>query len=500
MQGATKKRLRGIQLAAFAVAVSLLVLHADVSTARAAARVTEFRLPSLPSFPDAIAAGPSGDMWFAALYVHGGLRPGEAEPVREVDRISADGNVSQVAGPFAISAASAVTAGPGGNFWFVDGGRIGEIAAGGAVTEFPLETRFPTTNTSPKAITEGPNGNLWLTAVHNLDNEGGSPERVEVVDRMTSTGRVSEFPLAGKELGATAISGGPDGNVWFTEFWANKIGRVTPSGQITEFPIPTEGARPSGIAAGPDGNVWFTEQAGSAIGRITPSGQFTEFPLPGEDAYPEQIVTGPDGRLWFNYGVGTIGTVSPQGTITRIELPRKTQVNAIAVSPEGDIWYTAEGDGPCLGGGGSCAMRIPEEPGIVGRVEPGPTAAEIEDARAFVRHRWTKIELACGGGHVGDVCHGVLRLRARVGRQSGSPRRVMPRQTFLLARRHFALGVDEGRVIGVRLTRQAFLMLAQHSRLTVNASVTLKGGEGASRRLVLRRSTGPRRHAGHRRR
>jgi virginiamycin B lyase len=496
MHGAKRKRLV-IPLAAFVVATSLLAIQGEVAAVSAAARVTEFRLPGLPSYPGAIAAGPGGDMWFAALYVHGGLRPGEGEPVREVDRISAAGTISKVAGPFDISAASAVTAGPDGNFWFADEGRVGEIAASGAVTEFPLETRFPTTHTHPLAIASGPDGNLWFAATHTVDSEVGPPERVEVVDRMTPAGQVSEFPLAGKELELTAITAGPDGNVWFTERGANKIGRVTPSGQIAEFAISTEGASPSGIAAGPDGNVWFTEQGSNpaAIGRITPSGQVTEFPLEGEDAYPGQIVPGPDGRLWFSYGVGAIGTVSPTGAITRIELPHRTQVHAVAVGPESDVWYTAEGDGPCLGGGGSCQERIPKEPGVVGRIEPGPTAAQFLDPRAFARHRWTKIELGCGGGHVGDFCRGVLRLRVRVGRHSSSPGSGASPRTFLVAGRHFALATDERRAVGVRLMPPALSLLARHSRLTVSAIVTLGDGESASRRLVLRRLTAHRRHA-----
>lgn len=44
---------------------------------------------------------------------------------------------------------------------------------------------------------------------------------------------------------------------------------ATVPGVITEFPIPTVAAAPSGIAAGPDGNLWFTQQSATRIGRIT---------------------------------------------------------------------------------------------------------------------------------------------------------------------------------------------------------------------------------------
>jgi hypothetical protein len=40
---------------------------------------------------------------------------------------------------------------------------------------------------------------------------------------------------------------------------------------ITEFSVPTAASNPSGITAGPDGNLWFTEFNANKIGRITPA-------------------------------------------------------------------------------------------------------------------------------------------------------------------------------------------------------------------------------------
>ena len=91
----------------------------------------------------------------------------------------------------------------------------------------------------------------------------------------------------------TAITAGPDGNLWFTEEGANKIGRITPSGRITEFPIPTASSGPDGITAGPDGNLWFTEGAANKIGRITPTGAITEFPIPTAESAPVRDHGGP---------------------------------------------------------------------------------------------------------------------------------------------------------------------------------------------------------------
>lgn len=49
---------------------------------------------------------------------------------------------------------------------------------------------------------------------------------------------------------------------------------------ILEYPIPTANSSPQGIAAGPDGNLWFTESNANKIGRITTDGIFTEYPIP----------------------------------------------------------------------------------------------------------------------------------------------------------------------------------------------------------------------------
>src|SRR5262249_56379731 len=49
---------------------------------------------------------------------------------------------------------------------------------------------------------------------------------------------------------------------------------------VTEFPIPTIdvlNSNPQGITRGPDGNLWFTEATADRIGRITPAGVVTQF-------------------------------------------------------------------------------------------------------------------------------------------------------------------------------------------------------------------------------
>jgi streptogramin lyase len=71
------------------------------------------------------------------------------------------------------------------------------------------------------------------------------------------------------------ITGGPDGNVWLTELFADVIGYITLSGIVTGYPLAVEivptcrrnsgapCAGPNGISTGPDHKLWFTESAAS---------------------------------------------------------------------------------------------------------------------------------------------------------------------------------------------------------------------------------------------
>jgi virginiamycin B lyase len=103
---------------------------------------------------------------------------------------------------------------------------------------------------------------------------------------------------------------GPDGNLWFTENTANKIGRITISGAVTEFPIPTVNSGPFGITAGGDGNLWFIEKA-NKIGRITTGGVITEFTVP-QGGQLREITKGADANLWFTETNGNrIGRIVP---------------------------------------------------------------------------------------------------------------------------------------------------------------------------------------------
>ena len=75
------------------------------------------------------------------------------------------------------------------------------------------------------------------------------------------------------------------------------VGAAPTSGTVTSY-SGTGINVPQGITTGPDGNLWFTNFFGNSIGRITTSGTVTTFTGTGI-SYPVSITTGPDGNLWF---------------------------------------------------------------------------------------------------------------------------------------------------------------------------------------------------------
>jgi virginiamycin B lyase len=147
----------------------------------------------------------------------------------------------------------AITAGPDGNIWFTEighaGSSIGRISTSGTITEFLL----PSTNTFPSSITARPDGNLWFTVI----GTNNGPSEIGVI---TPQGKIHEFTLSHAILGS--ITRGPDGNLWFTAFQyggTGKIERITTAGKISDFPLPTSGNGPTSITFGTDHTLWFIE-------------------------------------------------------------------------------------------------------------------------------------------------------------------------------------------------------------------------------------------------
>jgi streptogramin lyase len=300
--------------------------------------VTEFLVPTVHSDLNCgIVAGPDGNIWFTESIGN------------NIGRITPTGTITEFPLPNTNCQPYCITNGPDGNLWFAcngvrsqgttgftgPGSLIGRITPSGTITEFPL----PNAGGVPWGITGGPDGNLWFT-----ESGNGGPNQGTNIGRITPTGTITEFPLPNVNCGPRAITSGPDGNLWFTEVNTNKIGRITTTGTITEFSgTSTPVAFLQGIAAAPDGNLWFTDLTDSYVGRITPTGTTTRYPT---TSAANAIVAGPDGDLWFTERSNKIGRMTPTGGIT--ECPVTGNPYGITAGPDGNIWFT-EQDGNKIG-------------------------------------------------------------------------------------------------------------------------------------------------------
>jgi len=203
----------------------------------------------------------------------------------------------------------------------------------------PTAREFPTgPGTGPYSIAAGPDGNMWFTEAE-----------AARIGRISPSGAITVFEdgiTAGS--GPVGITAGPDGNMWFTEQNGDRIGRITPEGVVTEFSAGiTAGSEPLSIAAGHDGNLWFTEPGGDRIGRITPAGVVTEFSSGlTANSSPEGIAAGRDGNIWFaESGPDKIGRITPAGVITEFDVSGTLdQPSGITAGPDGNLWFTSFAD------------------------------------------------------------------------------------------------------------------------------------------------------------
>ena len=293
---------------------------------------SEYPIPTSTSQPYGIVTGSDGALWFS-----------ESNGIK-IGRITTSGVMTEYALPSMLTYGrpNHITSGPDGALWFsncctINNGMelnwIGRMTTSGTVTEYPLAA-----NESPMGITSGPDGALWIA----------DPVGDDII-RMTTSGSISaQYPLV-NTANPFGIVSGPDGALWFTEQQGNKIGRITTSGSLTEYPIPTAGSAPSEIAVGSDGALWFSENNTEKIGRITTSGAITEYsiPAPYNTDEPWGMTKGSDGAVWFTLrsavSTAALGRIDTSGNITEYAIPTSaSDPMGITSGPDGALWFTED--------------------------------------------------------------------------------------------------------------------------------------------------------------
>lgn len=195
-----------------------------------------------------------------------------------VGKIMPDGIVQTYALPNVGSVPIYIKNGPDGNMWVTElvGNAIARVTPDGEVREFPI----PTYNSRPIAIVPGPEGKaMWFTE-----------EASNKVGRIDLEGNITEFsiPKSQDNVILAALSFDKNKNLWVQQYVNQndpnppgtdhiiKIGKAIlnaiPSESLTLpmtfYPVPTHDTVMHRIIQGPDGNMWFTELKADKVGKL----------------------------------------------------------------------------------------------------------------------------------------------------------------------------------------------------------------------------------------
>jgi sugar lactone lactonase YvrE len=297
-------------------------------------------LSSIVSGPTGMVETPDGSLWFAERS-SGAI--GRVLPTRVVHEYGLPGGYAQPYDPALASDGNVIF----GNFsafnqYFPTQGNIGEITAGGKVSELAFPNRCSVNAPSyPTLMSTSPSGDLWFAGVcpNSIGYETPQHTFTEYVSSALGglTASAGSVIWAGDQYGLyeysttgallrtypVAADGGvivaANGDIWTLASSNQSVSDVTPSnGNTVTYQLPGCGSFCSRTLGNPiwgrDGALWFTESGGQyltfagAIGRITTTGHFTEFPTYEPRSQPSGVAFDAGGSTWLaDFGANKIG-------------------------------------------------------------------------------------------------------------------------------------------------------------------------------------------------
>jgi len=161
-------------------------------------------------------------------------------------------------------------------------------------------------------------------------------------------GKTLSLPSAPNDLALDA-----QGNVWFTELDADRLGRLDPrTGLMQHYPRAAKRSGqtlyPYSVTVDPEGKVWFTEMSNDRIGRRDPAtGGIRFFTSSAPHATHMEITSDAHGNIWATtFNSGLLLRLDPRtGTFVpyNASLPGASQGGALyglIVAASGDVWVT----------------------------------------------------------------------------------------------------------------------------------------------------------------
>ena len=224
-----------------------------------------------------------------------------------------------------------------GMVWFTEHftNKIGRFDP---VTQTFMEVSTPALNSQPYGIVRDSSNNIWFT-------ENNSS--VALIGEYTSGGNLQEYKIrnsSSNRLTPHLITVDPNGNIWWSEGWAAKIGELQVSHALPgtnkgmkeyayNLPCSTcSGKHTSGISVDSNGLIWFDDSEQEIFGSFSDSGtgSFTTYNIPTTNGHPHDgLHVDGENRIWFdeefaNKLAEAIQTVLPTPTPTSTILAQDT--------------------------------------------------------------------------------------------------------------------------------------------------------------------------------
>ena len=156
------------------------------------------------------------------------------------------------------SAASALADEQLAKFTLMDSGTAAGRAEGAAAikrsqaAEFPLETA----GAAPQQIVAGPDHALWFTEY-----------AANKIGRITTAGKIKQLKLHYDNEGPDGIVALPNGSLAYVTYNDSSVGVIT-NGKISENEIKNGGRNPNALTVGPGGPLFVTEYTANKVARV----------------------------------------------------------------------------------------------------------------------------------------------------------------------------------------------------------------------------------------
>jgi virginiamycin B lyase len=222
-----------------------------------------------------------------------------------------------------------LTVGPDGNVWVSLNEAVGKVTPAGSTTVLKTGDLGNALGFPSGGITSA-GGFIWVS-----QPGGGFDTIVKITpgDTPTATG-VAVTDITG---GATAMTTGPDGNVWVG--LADKLVEFSPSNPASSTTYPMPGLSPKAIAAAADGTLWVTDTINGRVLHVSSTGTVIAPYDVGDQ--PQFIGAAPSGQVAFgNPGSDpqAISLLSPDGSPLALPRPIPADPFGVAFGADGAFW------------------------------------------------------------------------------------------------------------------------------------------------------------------